>query len=100
VVQNASFIVLFPLTFAASTFVPLQSLPGPLQTFAEWNPVTTLSEACRNLFGNVPADPRLRNISDAWSIEHPALYTLLWAGVVLAVFVPVATRQYVRAAAR
>jgi ABC-2 type transport system permease protein len=102
VVQNASFIVLFPLTFAASTFVPLESLPGPLQTFAEWNPVTTLSEACRNLFGNVPADPSLRNsaVSDAWSIQHPTLYTLLWAAVVLAVFVPVATRQYVRAAAR
>jgi ABC-type multidrug transport system permease subunit len=100
IVQNASFIILFPLTFVASTFVPLQSLPGPLRAFAEWNPVTTLSEACRNLFGNVPDNPALRQISDAWSIEHPALYTLLWAGVVLLVFVPLATRQYVRAASR
>ncbi len=70
VVNNASFIVLFPMTFIASTFVPLKSLPGVLRTFATWNPLTTLSEACRNLFGNVPADPELRNISDAWSIQH------------------------------
>ena len=100
VVNNAAFIVLFPLTFAASTFVPLESLPGALQTFAEWNPVTALSEACRRLFGNVPADPSLRNVSDAWSIQHPAFYTVIWAVVILAVFIPLATRQYLRAASR
>ncbi|HKG50663.1 MAG TPA: ABC transporter permease, partial [Actinomycetales bacterium] len=100
VVNNAAFIVLFPLTFAASTFVPLESLPSVLQRFAEWNPVTTLSEACRALFGNVPSDPSLRNNSEAWSIQHPALYTMLWAVAILAVFVPLATRQYLRAASR
>ena len=100
VVNSASFIVLFPVTFAASTFVPLQSLPGPLQRFAEWNPVTTISEACRHLFGNVPADPRLRTASDAWSIEHPVLYTVLWAVLILAIFVPLANRQYSRAVTR
>ena len=100
VINNASFIVLFPITFAASTFVPLQSLPGPLQRFAEWNPVTTLSEASRHLFGNVPTDPRLRNVSDAWSIQHPVLYTVLWAVIILVVFVPLANRQYRRAASR
>jgi len=100
VVNNAAFIVLFPVTFAASTFVPLQSLPPALQKFAEWNPVTALSEACRQLFGNVPSDPSLRNISDAWSIQHPVLYTLLWAIAILVVFVPLATRQYRRASTR
>jgi ABC transporter DrrB family efflux protein len=100
VVNNASFIVLFPITFAASTFVPLHSLPGPLATFAAWNPVTTLSEAGRTLFGNIPADPKLRNISDAWSMQHPALYTVIWSLVILAIFVPLANRQYARAARR
>jgi ABC-2 type transport system permease protein len=100
VVQNASFIVLFPLTFVASTFVPLKSLPGPLRTIATWNPVTTLSEACRHLFGNVPADPKLRNISDAWPIQHAGWYTLIWTVILLVVFVPLATRQYTRAASR
>jgi ABC-2 type transport system permease protein len=100
VVQNASFIVLFPLTFVASTFVPLKSLPGVLKTVATWNPLTALSEACRNLFGNVPANPELRNISDAWSIRHPSLYSLIWALILLVIFVPLAKRQYARAAAR
>ena len=35
VVNNASFIVIFPVTFLANTFVPLNSLPGPLRVFAE-----------------------------------------------------------------
>jgi len=100
VVNNAAFIVIFPVTFIASTFVPLASLPGVLQTFATWNPITTLSEAGRLLFGNIPADPSLRNLSDAWSIQHPIAYTLIWAVLLLIIFVPLASRQYTRAAAR
>jgi ABC-2 type transport system permease protein len=100
VVQNASFIVLFPVTFIASTFVPLKSLPSVLQTIATWNPLTTLSEACRNLFGNVPDNPQLRNISDAWAIRHAGWYTLIWTAILLVIFVPLATRQYTKAASR
>jgi len=100
VVNNAAFVVLFPITFAASTFVPLRSLSGPLATFATWNPVTTLSESGRILFGNVPANVNLRNISDAWSMQHPILYTVIWALVILAVFVPLANRRYARASRR
>jgi ABC-2 type transport system permease protein len=96
VVNNASFIVIFPLTFISNAFVPLQSLPAVLQTFAEWNPVSTVVQAARELFGNTlgPAP------SDAWSMQHAALYTVLWAVVFLAVFVPLSVRQYRRAASR
>ena len=52
VVQNASFIVIFPITFVANTFVPLETFPPVLQTFAEWNPVSSVVQAARNLFGN------------------------------------------------
>ena len=52
VVNNASFMVIFPLTFVANTFVPLETLPAPLQTFAEWNPVSSVTAAARELFGN------------------------------------------------
>ena len=92
--------MLFPLTFIANTFVPLTSLPGVLRTFATWNPITTMSEAGRDLFGNLPANPKLRNISDAWSIQHPVAYTLIWTGILLVIFVPLAKRQYARAASR
>jgi ABC-2 type transport system permease protein len=97
VVNNASFIVIFPLTFVANTFVPLESFPPVLRTFAEWNPVSTVVQAARELFGNIPAglpEP------EAWSLQHPVVYTLLWAAAILAVFVPLSVRAYLRTASR
>ncbi len=97
VVNNASFIVIFPVTFIANTFVSISNLPGPLATFANWNPVSAVCQAARELFGNTdPSAP----VPDAWSMQHPVLYTLLWVVLILAVFVPVSIRQYQRAASR
>lgn len=97
VVNNASFIVIFPATFIANTFVSTSNLPGPLKTFAEWNPVSTVAQAARERFGNVGPGTA---VPDAWSLQHPALYTLLWVALILAVFVPLSIRQYQRAASR
>jgi ABC transporter DrrB family efflux protein len=97
VVNNASFMVIFPLTFIANTFVSIGRLPGPLATFANWNPVSAVTQAARERFGNVPADATL---PDAWSLQHPVLYTLIWVALILAVFVPLSIRQYQRAASR
>ncbi|NNJ47850.1 MAG: ABC transporter permease, partial [Acidimicrobiia bacterium] len=49
VINNASFLVIFPLTFIANTFVPSENLPGVLRPFAEWNPVSALTQAVREL---------------------------------------------------
>ena len=97
VVNNASFIVIFPLTFVANTFVPLESFPSVLRTFAEWNPVSTVVQAARDLFGNQPDSVP---VADAWSLQNPVLYTLIWAAVILAVFVPLAVRAYLRTSTR
>jgi ABC transporter DrrB family efflux protein len=97
VVNNASFMVIFPLTFVANTFVPLEKLPGPLKLFAEWNPVSAATKAAREAFGNGSG---VTVQSDAWPLQHPALYTLLAGLAVLAVFVPLAVREYQRAALR
>ena len=97
VVNNASFMVIFPLTFIANTFVPSQNLPTVLRVFAEWNPVSAVTQAARELFGNIP--PGLPP-SDAWSLQNPVLYTLLWIAAILIVFVPLSTRQYKRSASR
>jgi ABC-2 type transport system permease protein len=97
VVNNASFIVIFPVTFIANTFVSVSNLPGPLKTFAEWNPVSTVTQAARERFGNtVPGAA----VSDAWPLQHPTLYTLIWVVLIIAVFAPVSIRQYQRAASR
>jgi ABC-2 type transport system permease protein len=95
VVNNASFMVIFPLTFIANTFVLAENLPGPLRTFAEWNPVSAVTQSARELFGNVPAG---MPPPEAWSLRHPVLYTLIWVGIILAVFIPLATHRYKRAA--
>jgi ABC-2 type transport system permease protein len=99
VFNNATFIVIFPLTFVANTFVPLNTLPGPLQTFAEWNPVSAVTQAARDLFGNPNPDP-LAPPPTGWALTHPVTYTLIWAAAVLLVFVPLANRQYRRSASR
>jgi ABC-2 type transport system permease protein len=95
VVQNASFIILFPATFIADTFVPSNDFPGVLRTIAHWNPVSTLTQATRELFGNTSP---LMPAADAWPMQNPVVYTLLWVAGILVVFVPLATWQYKRAA--
>jgi ABC-2 type transport system permease protein len=97
VVNNASFIVIFPVTFIANTFVPSENLPSVLRVVAEWNPVSAVTQAARQLFGNLP--PGYPEPS-AWSLQHPVLYTLVWVVLLLGVFVPLAIRLYKRAASR
>jgi ABC-type multidrug transport system permease subunit len=97
VVNNASFIVIFPLTFIANTFVPTNNFPAVLKVIADWNPVSAVVQAARQLFGNTA--PGLARPS-AWSLQHPALYVLLWVAVLLVVFVPLAVRTYQRTATR
>lgn len=97
VVNNASFVILFPLTFIANTFVPSDNLPSGLRTIAEWNPVSTLTHAVRVKFGNIPAgtpDP------SAWPLQNSVLYTLIWAVALIVIFAPIATRLYQRAGSR
>ena len=97
VVNNASFMVIFPMTFIANTFVPSRNLPDVLRTVAEWNPVSAVAQAAREAFGN---DLPEASLSNAWSMKNPVLYTLLSVGVILAIFIPLAVRQYRRAASR
>ena len=84
-VQAAGLMWLFPLTFASSAFVPISSMPGWLQTFAENQPITKLVDAVR-----------------AWTLGRPvgssAWIALAWCVAVLAVAMPVAVRLYRRAA--
>ncbi len=97
VVNNASFIAIFPLTFIANTFVPTDNFPTVLRTFANWNPVSSVTLAARQAFGNTSdAIP----VPDVWALQHPVVYTLLWSVLIMAVFVPLAGRQYQRAAQR
>ena len=92
-VTGIGFAVIFPLTFIASTFVPLQGMPGVVRTIAEWNPVTTLSDALRELFGNPSVEPAA---NAPWSIQNPVLYSWIWVAIIIGVFAPLAVRAYTR----
>lgn len=96
VVNNASFMFIMPMTFIANTFVRSDLMPGPLQTFAEWNPVSSVAQAAREAFGNTGSLPP----PDAWSLQNPILYTLIWVGIIGAIFIPLSVRQYNKASTR
>jgi ABC transporter DrrB family efflux protein len=97
VVNNASFIAIFPLTFIANTFVGTTNLPGPLKAFAEWNPISAVTQAARELFGNTSPKFPPPNV---WPLQHPVTASLIWIVIILAIFVPLAIRQYRRAVSR
>lgn len=96
VVNNASFLVIMPLVFVANTFVDSSTLPGALRTFAEWNPVSGLAQAVRELFGNTGT----LAVPDVWSLQNPIAYTLISVVVIMAIFVPLSIRQFKITAAR
>ena len=91
VVQNVSFIVTFPLTFLSNAFAPTTGMPRALQYFAEWNPVSTMVAACRQLFG-------LKNqfgaTAGSYPSEHPLTTSLLYIVLIMVVFMPLALRKY------
>jgi ABC-2 type transport system permease protein len=85
-------ILVFPLTMVSNVFVPTAGMPAWLRAIADWNPVSALAAASRQLFGN-PEAP-----ASAWPLEHPVTASLAWTALLLAVFVPLATARYARPA--
>jgi len=83
--QAAAFPLMAPLVFASSAFVPITSMPGWLQAWAKFQPVSVTANAARNLVLGRPAG-------------EDVLKTLLWCVVLLVVFVPLAVRRYRKAA--
>jgi oleandomycin transport system permease protein len=82
-VQGIMFLLIFPLSFGSSTFVPIDSMPGWLQAFTNVNPITHLVGVVRGLMLGGP-------------IASHLLWTLVWMAGLLAVFVPLALRAYKR----
>ena len=95
VVNNASFMVIFPFTFIANTFVPAENLPTVLRAIAEWNPVSSVTHAVRDLFGNIPPGTPEPTV---WTLQNPVLYTAIWIVAIVAVFGPLSARRYRRVA--
>jgi ABC-2 type transport system permease protein/oleandomycin transport system permease protein len=84
-VQAFGLIWLFPLTFVSSAFVPVSSMPGWLQAFANNQPVTYVVDTMRALALGGPIEANL------WK-------SVAWLAAIFIVFVPLAIRAYKRAA--
>jgi ABC transporter DrrB family efflux protein len=89
-VQGVVFVVIFPLTFVSSVFVPLGGLPDGLRQVAEYNPISAFAAGVRTLFGNPTALPP----GEPWPLAHPVASSLLWCFGVLAIVVPLAVRRF------
>ncbi len=93
--NSIAFGILMPLTFLSNAFIPLNNLPEWLRTAAEWNPVSVVVAACRQLFGN----PGIAT-SNAWPTHHPIPLAFAACALILAISVPLAVRAYRKAAIR
>jgi ABC-2 type transport system permease protein/oleandomycin transport system permease protein len=81
--QTASFLPLFPLVFASSAFVPVETMPSWLQAFAKHQPVSLAVNSCRALFNDLPA------WGQVWQL-------LIWIVAICVIFIPLAVRAYRR----
>jgi ABC-2 type transport system permease protein len=81
------FTAIFPLTFASSCFVPVETMPDGLRQFAQANPFTTVSDAMRSLWLGTPAN------TDVWM-------SFVWCVALIAVFAPLAVSRYRSVAAK
>ncbi|RJQ77285.1 ABC transporter permease [Pseudonocardiaceae bacterium YIM PH 21723] len=85
--------VIFPLTFVANTFVQPDGMPGWLKWVAQHNPVSSMVQALRELFGNTGTSP----LPDVWVLQHSVLAAVIWCVLILAVSWPLAVRAYRKA---
>jgi len=72
---------LFPLMLASTAFAPVETMPGWLQPFVTYQPISTTSDAVRGL-------------ANGMAVGNDILLTLIWIAVLLVVFAPLSVRLY------
>ncbi|MEU6627295.1 ABC transporter permease [Streptomyces parvus] len=80
-VQGTAMLVLMPLQFGSSIFVPTETMPGWLQTFTDYNPLSNLADAARALMQGDPVG------DSVW-------WTLAWAAGITLVMAPLAVAKF------
>jgi ABC transporter DrrB family efflux protein len=86
--QGVGLVILFPVAFVSSCFVPTQGLPTVMRVIADGNPVSAVAASCRELFGN----PNPASLTDTFPAQHPLLIATLWSVAIIAVCAPIASR--------
>jgi ABC-2 type transport system permease protein len=91
VVANVSFLFTFPLTFLSNAFASTTSMPKPLQYVAEWNPVSTMVAAVRQLYG---FHNKFGVTANSYPSQHPIVMSFIYMFLLMAVFIPLSVRRY------
>jgi ABC-2 type transport system permease protein len=90
--MSVGFIIIFPLAFISNALVPTRHMPSWLRVIANWNPVSSVTSAVRDLWGNPnPLPP-----SPSWPVEHPLAAALLWSAALIAIAAPTAAYLFRR----
>jgi ABC-2 type transport system permease protein len=89
---SVGFLLLFPLAMVSNAFIPTQHMPEVVRSIAEWNPVSAVIAAVRDLFGN----PNPSASVHVWPMEHPVVASLAWTFSILVVCAPLAAHLYRR----
>jgi ABC-2 type transport system permease protein len=84
-------LLVFPLTFVSSAYVPVETMPGWLQAFAEHQPITVMVDAVRALTQGPAAELQLGH-----SAGYYVIRSLVWAAAIVAVFAPIAVARFRR----
>jgi ABC-2 type transport system permease protein len=90
--QGMSMLV-FPLTFVSSAYVPVGSMPGWMQPVAEHQPISVMCNAVRSLSLGDPGLAGLGHSTTYW-----VALSLVWSAGIVAVFAPLAVARYRRSA--
>jgi ABC-2 type transport system permease protein len=90
--DTLSMLPAFLLGFISNVFVPTQNMPPWLRVIAEWNPLSAVVAAARQLFGTTQGGA----VPDVWSLQHPIPTTLGMCVALLAIFIPLSVRRYAR----
>jgi len=88
--QGIGFIVIFPLSFLAGTFVPIAGMDAIPRAIAQWDPISALVASVREL-----TTPGIHS-GGSWQLDHPEVAMALWCVIILAICVPLALRRFNR----
>ncbi len=90
--MSIGFVIIFPLAFVSDALVPTLHMPSWLRVIADWNPVSSVTSAVRDLWGNpnpLPANP-------SWPILHPLAAALMWSVALIVIAAPIAAYLFRR----
>ena len=88
-VQGIGFIVIFPLSFMAGTFVPISGMAAVPRAIADWDPISALVASVRNLTQGT-------HTTGSWQLTHPELAMVIWCVAIIAICAPLALRRFNR----